>query len=102
MPSIYIRERIPNSPFVNQNFYVVFEITSTFTGAFCSIGSTIAPIALTGGSYAAVYPSGTVATGTYAIYGFVVAGSTGSFVNDKNITIRNSEIADPAKTVYDI
>ena len=102
MVGIYIRERVPNSPFLNEDFYCVFEITSTFTGAFCTIASVVAPIGLTGGSYAAVYPAGTVATGTYTIYGYVVKGSTGTFVNNKTIQIRNSEIADPVATVYSI
>lgn len=98
-----IISRVPNSPFLNENWYVVFSTDgATFTGAFCTVASVVSPIRASGASYIAFYPAGTVATGTYTIYGFRVKGATGTFVNDKTIQIRNSEIADPAKTLYDI
>ena len=95
--------RIPNSPFLNENFYLVWSRDgATFTGAFSSVGSVVSPIRASGASYISFYPAGTVATGTYAIYGFLVKGNTGTFTNSPSITIRNSDIADPVTTVYSI
>ena len=95
--------RIPNSPFLNESFYLVWSRDgATFTGAFSSVGSVVSPIRASGASYISFYPAGTVATGTYAIYGFLVKGNTGTFTNSPSITIRNSDIADPVTTVYSI
>ena len=95
--------RVPNSPFLNENFYLVWSRDgATFTGAFSSVGSVVSPIRASGASYISFYPAGTVATGTYAIYGFLVKGNTGTFTNSPSITIRNSDIADPVTTVYSI
>ena len=95
--------RIPNSPFLNENFYLVWSRDgATFTGAFSSVGSVVSPIRASGASYISFYPAGTVATGTYAIYGFLVKGNTGTFTNSPSITIKNSDIADPVTTVYSI
>lgn len=95
--------RVPNQPFLNQNFYVVFSFNySTFTGAFCSIASVVAPIKASGSSFVAIYPAGSVATGTWPLYAYAVKATTaGSYDSSKTIKIRNSEIADPAKTLYD-
>ena len=100
----YIHERIPNSPYLNQNFYIVFSFpgVATFTNAFSSLGSVIAPIAASGGSFIAFYAAGTVPVGTYAIYAYMVKGATGTFVNDKSITIQDSEIAEPVTTIYSL
>ena len=95
--------RIPSSPFLNQNFYLVWSRDgATFTGSFSSVGSVVSPIRASGASYISFYPAGTVATGTYAIYGFLVKGNTGTFTNSPSITIRNSDIADPVTTIYSI
>ena len=95
--------RVPNSPFLNENFYLVWSRDgATFTGAFSSVGSVVSPIRASGASYISFYPAGTVATGTYAIYGFLVKGNTGTFTNSPSITIRNSDIADPVTTVYSL
>ena len=95
--------KVPNSPFLNENWYVVVSTDgATFTGAFCSVASVVSPIRASGASYIAFYPAGTVATGTYAIYGFLVKGNTGTFTNSPSITIRNSDIADPVTTIYSI
>ena len=95
--------RIPNSPFLNESFYLVWSRDgATFTGAFSSVGSVVSPIRASGASYISFYPAGSVATGTYAIYGFLVKGNTGTFTNSPSITIRNSDIADPVTTVYSI
>ena len=103
MVSLTVAERVPNSPFLNESWYVVFGTGgSTFTAAFASVASVVAPIMATGASYAAIYPAGSVATGTYSIYGYIVKGSTGTHTVGPTIKIRNSEIADPAKTIYDI
>ena len=50
MVSITTVSRVPNSPFLNQPFYVVFAFgtLATVTGAFCSLGSVISPIRPTG------------------------------------------------------
>ena len=95
--------RIPNSPFLNESFYLVWSRDgATFTGAFSSVGSVVSPIRASGASYISFYPAGTVATGTYAIYGFLVKGNTGTFTNSPSITIRNSDIADPVTTIYSL
>src|SRR3990172_6651897 len=95
--------RVPNSPFLNENFYLVWSRDgATFTGAFSSVGSVVSPIRASGASYISFYPAGTVATGTYAIYGFLVKENTGTFTNSPSITIKNSDIADPVTTVYSI
>jgi len=95
--------RIPDSPFLNENWYLVWGTDgATFTGAFSSVGSVVAPIRASGASYISFYPAGSVATGTYAIYGFHVKGNTGTFTNSPSITIRNSDIAEPVATVYSI
>lgn len=95
--------RVPNSPFLNENFYLVWSRDgATFTGAFSSVGSVISPIKASGASYISFYPAGSVATGVYAIYGFLVKGNTGTFTNSPSITIRNSDIADPVTTVYSL
>lgn len=100
----YVHERIPNSPFLNESFYIVFSFPglATFTNAVCSVASVISPIAASGASYIAFYPAGTVATGIYTIYGHMVKASTGTHVVGPTIQIRNSDIADPAKILYDI
>ena len=100
----YVRNRTPSSPFLNESWYVVFDFPglATFTGAFASVASVIAPISATGASYAAFYQAGTVATGTYTIYGYLVKGSTGTHVVGPTIKIRNSDIADPVTTVYSL
>ena len=95
--------RIPTSPFLNESFYLVWSRDgATFTGAFSSVGSVVSPIRASGASYISFYPAGTVATGTYAIYGFLVKGNTGTFTNSPSITIRNSDIADPVTTIYSL
>ena len=96
---------VPASPYENQDFYVVFGFGATYstvTGAFCSIGSYIAPIKASGASYAAIFPGGSVPAGSYAIYGFAVSGSVGRFTNSRSITIQASEIADITVTVYNL
>ena len=100
----YVHERVPNSPFLNENFYVAFSFpgVASFTGAYCSIASVISPIGASGASFIAFYPAGTVATGTYTIYGYMVKGSTGTHVVGPTIKIRNSDIADPVTTIYSL
>src|SRR3990167_1469357 len=100
----YVHERVPTSPFLNESFYIVYSFPglATFTAAFASVASVIAPISATGASYAAFYQAGTVATGTYTIYGHMVKGSTGTHVVGPTIKIRNSDIADPVTTVYSL
>ena len=100
----YVHERIPNSPFLNENFYVVFSFPglASFTNAVCSVASVISPISASGASFIAFYPAGTVATGIYTIYGHMVKGSTGTHVVGPTIQIRNSDIADPVITVYSL
>jgi len=101
MVTVTIASIVPNSPRLNEDFYIVFGFAgSTFTGAFASIGSVVAPIKASGASFAAIYPAGSVATGTYSIYAFYATASDGSFANNKTIQIRNSDIAEPQKTIY--
>src|SRR2546430_1009566 len=96
-----LSSKIPNSPLLNQNFYLVWNTNgATFTGAFSSVGSVISPIRASGGSYISFYPAGSVPPGTYAPYGFVVKGATGTFVIGSSITIQDSEIAEPVATIY--
>jgi len=101
---IYIHERIPASPKLNESFYVVFSTPglATFTGGFATIASVVSPISATGASYAAFYTAGSVPVGSWNIMGFVVKGATGTFVTGTNITIQDSEIAEPVVTVYNL
>ena len=95
--------RQPNSPFLNEAFYVVWGFGgATFTGAYTSIASTVEQVIPSGASYVSLYRAGSVATGTWTVKGYVVKGTDGTFSHSATIQIRNSEIADPAKTVYDI
>src|SRR3990170_3568129 len=100
----YTHARVPNSPYLNQNFYVDFSFpgVATLTGAYCSVASVISPISASGASYIAFYTAGSVPVGTYAIYAYMVKGATGTFVNDVSITIQDSEIAEPVTTVYSL
>src|SRR3990167_5698599 len=104
MVSIAAISRVPNSPFLNEPFYVAFSLgsTSSYTFAACSLASTMEQIVPSGASFIANFRAGSVATGTWPIKGYVVKGATGSFTHAGTIQIRNSEIAAPAKTVYDI
>src|SRR5437870_9457342 len=98
----YYREVVPASPFLNHYWYCVFAFPglATFTAAFASVGSVISPIMASGASYIAFYTAGSVPVGTYNIYAAMVKGSTGTSLTGKSITIQDSEIADPAATIY--
>ena len=104
MTEIIPVSRVPNSPYLNQDFYVVFSTSaiSTFTAAFCTVASVVSQIVSSGGSFVSMYPAGSVATGTWTVKAYIVKGTAGSFHHTTTIQIRNSDIADPAKIVYDI
>jgi len=104
MPALNFLWTVPYQPFLNQPFYTAWGIgsASSFTGAYCSIGSTISIIRASGSSFVAMYPAGTVATGTWTVKGYLVSGSTGTYSHSGSIKVRDSTIADPAKTLYDI
>ncbi len=101
---IYIHERVPASPYLNQNAYIVISMPglATFTGGYVSVASVISPIQASGASYVAFYTAGSIPVGTWDIKAFVVKGAMGTFTNGVNITIQDSEIAEPVATIYSL
>src|SRR5438876_6460398 len=100
----YIHERVPNSPYLNQSFYVSFSFPglATFTAAYCTVASVVSPILATGASYAAFYMAGSVPVGVWNISAHMVKGATGTFVTGTQISIQDSEIAEPVATIYSL
>ena len=100
----YRHEIVPTSPFLNQNFYLVWSFPglATFTAAFASVASVVSPILASGASYISFYTAGSVPVGTFNISAYMVKGATGTFYTGTNIIIQDSEIAEHVATVYSI